>query len=87
MTDLKDHRLIKLKGVLFLLIGFLASGLLLVEVPTLRAAVLLALAVWGFCRSYYFAFYVIEHYVDPSFRFSGLWDFLRYFLKIPRRKK
>jgi hypothetical protein len=25
-----------------------------------------------FCRFYYFAFYVIEHYVDPGYRFSGL---------------
>ena len=32
----------------------------------------------GFCRSCYFAFYVIEHYVDPGFRFSGLGAFVRY---------
>jgi hypothetical protein len=39
---------------------------------------LLAIAVWCFARFYYFAFYVIEHYVDPGFRFSGLWSFARY---------
>lgn len=38
-------------------------------------AVLLALSIWGFCRAYYFAFYVIEKYVDPEFRFSGLLSF------------
>jgi len=27
---------------------------------------------------YYFAFYVIEKYVDPTYRFAGLWSFLRY---------
>jgi hypothetical protein len=41
---------------------------------------LLAITIWCFCRSYYFAFYVIEHYVDPGYRFSGLGSFLRYFL-------
>jgi hypothetical protein len=43
-----------------------------------REALLLALAVWAFCRAYYCAFYVIERYVDPSFRFSGLLAFARY---------
>ncbi len=58
--DLKEARWIMAKGGLFLLAGVLASGLLLVEIPTLRAVVLLGLAVWCFCRAYYFAFYVIE---------------------------
>jgi uncharacterized membrane protein len=81
MKDLTDPRWIKLKGVLFLLVALLASVLLLLEAPTLRVAVLLAVAVWCFCRAYYFAFYVIEKYVDPSFRFSGLWSAARYLLK------
>ena len=33
------------------------------------------IAVWCFCRFYYFAFYVIEHYVGASYRFSGLLSF------------
>jgi hypothetical protein len=40
--------------------------------------VLLAMSVWCFCRAYYFAFYVIEHYVDPGFHFSGLGSFVKY---------
>ena len=36
------------------------------------------LMIWAFARAYYFAFYVIEHYIDPLHRFSGLLDFLRY---------
>jgi hypothetical protein len=44
-------------------------------------AVLLALAIWGFCRFYYFAFYVIEKYVDPSYKFAGLISFVRYFFR------
>jgi hypothetical protein len=27
---------------------------------------------------YYFAFYVIEHYVDEEYKFSGLWSFIMY---------
>jgi len=80
MSDLTNPKVIKLKGLLFLFIGLLSSALLLVEAPTLRVALLLALAVWGFARFYYFAFYVIQHYVDPGFRFAGLWDFARYMI-------
>ena len=78
MADLKDSRLIYLKGFLFLGGGCLASTLLLAEQPTLKVAFLLAVAVWCFARCYYFAFYVIEHYVNPQFRFSGLWAFAKY---------
>lgn len=78
MKDLTDPRWIKLKGVLFLAVGVLASALLIFEAPTLKIAVLLAISVWCFCRAYYFAFYVIEKYVDPGFRFSGLWSAAKY---------
>ena len=81
MRDLTNPRIIKLKGLLFLLCGLLAGGLLLFDRPDLRTAALLAICVWSFCRCYYFAFYVIEHYVDPSFRFAGLGSFLRYILR------
>ena len=80
MTDLTNPRAIKLKGALFLFLAVMASALLLIETPTWRHAMLLGIAIWGFCRSYYFAFYVIEHYVDPSFRFAGLGAFLRYLI-------
>ena len=52
--------------------------LILLECPKWKVAILLALAVWAFARAYYFAFYVIEHYIDPSYRFAGLWSFVRY---------
>jgi hypothetical protein len=78
MQDIKSPRVLWLKATLFLFIGLASAGLLFLETPTLRVAFLLALAIWGFCRAYYFAFYVIEHYIDPRFRFSGLIAFLRY---------
>ena len=78
MKDLTDPRWIKVKGILFLAVGVLASALLIFEAPTLRVAVLLVISVWCFCRAYYFAFYVIEKYLDPGYRFSGLWSAARY---------
>ena len=81
MADLTNPRLIYAKGFLFLAGGLLASAVLLVEHPTLKVAALLAIAVWCFARFYYFAFYVIEHYVDPGYRFAGLWSFARYLLR------
>ncbi len=78
MKDLSDAKWIYLKGFLFLLIGIVSAALVLLEMPTLRVAALLALMSWGFCRAYYFAFYVIEKYVDGRFRFSGLGSFAKY---------
>jgi hypothetical protein len=84
MKDIRDHRLLYAKGFLFLLGGLLAAGLLLAETPSWKVALLLAIAVWCFARAYYFAFYVIEHYIDPGYKFAGLTDFLRYLFR--RRK-
>lgn len=81
MGDLKNTRLILLKGWLFLLAGLVAAGVLLFENLSLRTAFLLFTAIWSFCRFYYFAFYVIEKYVDSSFKFSSLWAFLLYLVK------
>lgn len=75
MSDLKSSRLIIAKGFLFLLSGVLAAGLLIYEHPTLRVGLLLAIVIWCFSRFYYFAFYVVEKYVDGKFRFAGLWSF------------
>jgi hypothetical protein len=78
MQDLTSPRLIKLKGALFLALGLLSSILLLAGAPSWRNAFLLVIAIWSFARCYYFCFYVLERYVDPSFRFSGLGSAVRY---------
>ena len=85
MTDITNPKLLWTKGLLFLVLAFGASVLLVVEAASLKVAVLLAVAIWGFCRSYYFAFYVIERYVDPTYRFSGLTSFVRYMLRGRKR--
>jgi hypothetical protein len=78
MKDLQSSRMMWFKGILFLLTGSASAALIFMEAPTLRLGILLALTIWGFCRAYYFAFYVIGKYVDPSYRFSGLWSFCTY---------
>lgn len=81
MKDLKSPKWIVFKAVLFVLTGLAAAGLLLNEIPTVKAGLLLALVVWCFCRAYYFCFYVVEHYIDPTYKFSGLWSCLLYLLR------
>lgn len=78
MADLKSKGAIYLKAGLFLVIGVVSAGLLLARDFSWEKACLLGLVIWSFCRAYYFAFYVIEHYVDSSFRFAGLMAFVRY---------
>ena len=85
MGDLKHPKLLYAKGVLFLVLGVLAGGTLVLLHPEWRTAALLAVAVWAFSRFYYFAFYVIEHYIDPGFKFAGLGDFAIYVLRGGKR--
>jgi len=87
MQDLSNLGWIKFKGILFLILGLAAAVLLILEAPSIRVALLLVLAIWSFCRFYYFAFYVIQHYVDPTYRFSGLGSFLAYLWTTRRKRK
>jgi hypothetical protein len=81
MRDLQNPKAIWLKAVLFVFLGLASAALILAELPNWRVAGLLALAIWSFCRAYYFAFYVVERYLDPSYRFSGLLSLGRYLLR------
>lgn len=80
LGDIRNPRWLYIKAILFFATGVIASTVLILESPRWRTAYLLAVAVWGFCRAYYFAFYVVERYADSEFRFSGLFAFLRYVL-------
>ena len=77
MTDLKNPRWMYLKAWLFVGIAVICGLLLFLEDPNWRRAVLLLLLVWSAARAYYFVFYVLEKYVDPSLRYSGLLDLLK----------
>ena len=76
--DLTSPAALYLKGGLFVALGALSGGLLLWSAPSWLNAALLAACVWGCCRAYYFAFYVVGNYTDPGYRFAGLTDFAVY---------
>jgi hypothetical protein len=78
MRDLSNPIWIKVKGILFLFLGLLSATLLFLDHPTPKIGILLVVAVWSLCRFYYFGFYVLERYVDTSYRFSGLLSLARY---------
>lgn len=80
MKNLTSPRWIVLKGLLFLFLGVLSAGLLVWERPSFKTVLLLGVVVWSFCRFYYFAFYVLERYVDPSYRYSGLGSLVAHFV-------
>ncbi len=76
MRDLTSKKWIVAKGVMFFAIAAITAAQILVELPSWNLALLLALLVWASCRFYYFLFYVLEHYVDPTMRYAGILDLL-----------
>jgi hypothetical protein len=66
------------KAILFIVLGAFAGALLVAQSPRVYTVALLFTCVWAFARAYYFAFYVIQHYIDSSFRFSGLVTMIKY---------
>lgn len=84
MEDIQHPALLYLKATLFVVLALLAGSLLLASHPDPLAPLLLALTVWASCRAFYFAFYVIERYLDPTFRFRGLVDVAWYVVRRPR---
>ena len=85
LGDLRNPRWMYLKAILLVITGVLACAILLLRHADVQTLLLLALAIWAFCRAYYFAFYVIEHYIDPTYKFAGLFDFARYVMTRGRR--
>lgn len=77
-TDITSPKILKLKGALFALLGCLSAFLLLFPSFSWSNLLLFWISVWAFCRCYYFCFYVLRHYVDPSFRYSGIWDLIKH---------
>ena len=72
MVDIRSEKWLWIKGGLFVVICLLSLGLLLLELSNTRQVVLVFVSIWACCRAYYFAFYVIEKYIDSRFRFAGL---------------
>ena len=83
--DLHSVWLLYLKVALFLSLGLGSSLVLLYVNPSLTMLVFLSAAIWGFCRFYYFYFYVICKYINPGSRNSSLSSFVFKFLSSGRR--
>jgi len=81
LSDDLPKSLIFLKGGLFVLILLMASALVLLADPLWQRAGALLAVIWSSARCYYFMFYVIERYVEPSYKFSSVYSFLLYLLK------
>jgi hypothetical protein len=79
--DLRSPALIVAKGILFFACVGIAAGLLFAESPTWKTAVLLAVLIWAAARSYYFLFYVLHTYVDPTLKYAGLPQLLKAILR------
>ena len=56
-------------------------------VPRIEILVLLVIAIWSGCRFYYFAFYVIEKYIDAEQKFDGLYATFIYLIQRGRLKE
>ena len=80
LRDLKNPRVMYLKASLFVLTGILSGALLLLQNPSWTTVALITALAWSAARSYYFAFYVVQRYVDPAYRFSGLWSLAAHFV-------
>lgn len=79
--DLQSRRLIILKGWMFLFTGLGSAAVVVLEGHTWwKCLIALCICIWAFCRAYYFAFYVLQHYVDPTYRYAGLWSAVRYLI-------
>jgi hypothetical protein len=63
------------KLLLFVLLAGLAATCLLLQHPSWTTAACLGALTWAAARAYYFAFHVVEHWIDPGYRFHGLAHF------------
>ena len=84
--DLTDPRLMYLKAGLFLVSGLLCATALFVQNPGLLTLVLLVFTIWSFCRLYYFFFYVIEKYIDSSYKFDSMHTAILFLVRRERQR-
>lgn len=85
--DITSPALLRAKGGLFLLLGIAAAALLLIEDFSWQRLGLLAIAIWAFCRFYYFLFYVLHHYAGRERPYAGLFDALKWAISGREKKQ
>lgn len=74
--DIKSPSLLKIKGLSFALIGLMATGILAWQLNDVWLILMLLIAIWAWCRFYYFLFHVLEHYAGRKRPYAGLVDAL-----------
>ena len=72
MTDIKSKKLIVIKGLLFISIAAFSAFGIALYCPRIEVIALLLILIWSSARSYYFLFYVLEKYVDPKLKYTGI---------------
>ena len=82
--DITSPRLLKIKGLLFALLGLVAATLLLLSSPTFQNSLLIIITIWAFCRFYYFLFYVLVHYAGRKKTYAGVIDALKEIIRSPK---
>jgi hypothetical protein len=80
LRQLTSPGLIWLKASLFVLAAAASGLMLLLQDPSWTTLALVSILTWSAARSYYFAFYVAQRYVDPTYRFSGLGSLIAHFV-------
>jgi hypothetical protein len=85
--DIKSKRLLHMKGLLFLILGLLAAGLLLFQSQNFKTLLLLLITIWAFCRFYYYLFYVLEKYIGRDQKYAGVLDALTFIVKSSQTKR
>ncbi|MDF3058792.1 MAG: hypothetical protein K0R17_3007 [Rariglobus sp.] len=84
--DIQSKPLLHAKGLLFLLVGLLAAGAILLESPRMQTFLLLLITIWAFCRFYYYLFYVLENYAGRDRKYAGLFDALKFIFSPKNRR-
>lgn len=86
--DLQRPSSMILKAAMFLAITTLVGIAIAFDPPTSRvlSLAMYAVGVWAAARAYYFAFYVIERYCDPTFKYAGVWSAIMWVVRHRRRQ-
>lgn len=85
-ADIQNKGLLHAKGILFLFVGLLAATAILLESPRVQTALLLLIAIWAFCRFYYYLFYVLENYAGRTRKYAGVFDAVKFILTPKNRR-
>ena len=77
MKNIKSQKLIVIKGLLIISITAISAIGIVLYCPRVEVITFLLILIWASARSYYFLFYVLEKYVDPKLKYSGLFNLLK----------